>query len=239
MSKKHGIYTISGAAVEIISITGGWTTYKDATGETKKARNSLIKPVSAEEAANAKLVVGHPDLVKPAKADKVKPIKPARKTAKTESGEEVAVSPALVQPDYTRYTKHDVKSPSGRKALDINDSAAALLRGHDISDCYFIVAKNMAKLDKTLDAEVVEKELNKQYQHLNIGMQRMNLGNRLRKAMGTYGNLNAHKTPRVAKPKVVRAKAERATASNPKVVYAKPGTAVVVKADRRRSERAS
>ncbi len=206
MSKKHGIYVIDNSPVEIVSVTGGWTTYKDAQGATKKARNSLIKPADAPAPAKAE------------KAEpKVAPIKPARKVAKTESGEEVTIQPALVQPDYTRYTKHDVKSPSGRKALDINDSAAALLRGHDISDCYFIVAKNMAKLDKSLDAEVVEKELTKQYQHLNIGMQRMNLGNRLRKAMGTYGNLNAHKTPRIAKPKAAKpakAKSDKPQASN-------------------------
>lgn len=228
MSKKHGIYIIDNSPVEIVSVTGGWTTYKDADGATKKARNSLIKPTDAPVPA-------------PAKADKTeaKPIKPARKVAKTESGEEVTVSPALVQPDYTRYTKHEVKSPSGRKALDINDSAAALLRGHDISDCYFIVAKNMAKLDKTLDPEVVEKELTKQYKHLNIGMQRMNLGNRLRKAMGTYGNLNAHKSPRVAKPKVAKpakVKADKPQASN-QTIYVKPGTNVTVKVDRRKSAR--
>lgn len=213
MSKKLGLFNIFNEVVEIVSITGGWTTYKNKDGETKKARNSLITAMTADEVAahaekhpaaksSTTKLTGTP-AEKPAKPAKA--IKPKRKTRTLEAtGEEVTVNEALVQPDYTRYTKHEVKSPSGRKALDINDAAAALLRGHDISDCYFIVAKNMAKLDTSINADAMEKELIAQYEHLNIGMQRMNLGNRLRKAMGTYGNLNAHKTARVAKPKAAK-----------------------------------
>ena len=231
MTKKLGLYNIFNTVVEIVAITGGWTTYKDANGESKKARNSLITAITAEQAAAHAIkhsAIATPVVPTAAPATQpLKVVKPARKTATLEStGEEVVVHEALVQPDYTRYTKHNVKSPSGRKALDINDAAAGLLRGHDISDCYFIVAKNMAKLDAAIDPEVLEKELIAQYEHLNVGMQRMNLGNRLRKAMGTYGNLNAHKTPRVAKPETS------------KTVYVKPGESVVLKEDRRKTVRA-
>ncbi len=57
---------------------------------------------------------------------------------------------------------------------------------------YFIVAKNIAAKDGS-DVDSLESELKSAYRHLNVGMQRMNLGNRLRKVLGTYGNLNAHK----------------------------------------------
>lgn len=99
----------------------------------------------------------------------------------------------LLNPDLEHYVKHPkVKTPCGRISMDINDEAAEILRGEDIADCYFIVAKHMAAADGG-HADTIELELLEKYKHLNVGMQRMNLGNRLRKAMGTYGNINARK----------------------------------------------
>lgn len=192
----------SGAIVTFVSATGGWTTYLDSDGNVKKIRNSGIRDLTENE---QKMFGGKPAAVP--KAPKVKANKPAAapKPAKVQSVKRAAeeggdhttpIAQKLVQPDYGRYVKHDTKSPSGRKALDIGDEAAAILRGQAIEDCYFIVAKNLAKANNgsTDEAEVatIEAELKDKYKHLNVGMQRMNLGNRLRKAMGTYGNLNAH-----------------------------------------------
>ncbi len=177
---KHAIIIDTNEAVQFISVTGGWTTITQADGTTIKLRNSKVRLLTPEEEA---LMTGAP-------ADAPAPDRSQ-----------------LVNPDYSHYVKHDVKCPSGRPALDIDDEAAALLRGQDISDCYFIVAKHMAKAEKR-DVDTVEAELKTKYEHLNVGMQRMNLGNRLRKLMGTYGNINAHKTPRppkVAKPPKVKA----------------------------------
>ncbi len=175
-----------------------------------KPAKPAAKPVNP---ANRVKLAGKAE--KPVKAEKPTKSKRDPVSAVPETGdilspdgsELVAVS-GLVRPNYDKYIKHEVKSPSGRKALDIGDPAADLLRGQDIADCFFIVAKNLAKAEGG-NPDDFEAELHAKYDHLNIGMQRMNLGNRLRKALGIYGNLNAHKTkakPREPKP----AKAEKA-----------------------------
>lgn len=238
-TKKYGVYVLSGVLVEIVSVTGGWTTYKD-NGEEKKARNSLIRPATPEDIAKAQAAKSPaPAPVKPAAPvvtpmfDKPKKSTGKPKTLETASGEKVVTHDSLVQPDYSRYVKHDIKSPSGRKALDINDKVADLLRGHDISDCHYIVAKNMAAVKgETRTADEIEKELVKQYQHLNVGMQRMNLGNRLRKILGTYGNLNAHKTQ--AKVSARQPESSHApTAKDNQVVRVKRGSTITIKVDTR------
>jgi hypothetical protein len=72
-----------------------------------------------------------------------------------------------------RYTRHDVRTPGGRKAFDIADSVANRLRGKDLPEVYAIAAKAL---------HCTQKELTERYGHLNPGQQRMNLGNRMRHA---------------------------------------------------------
>lgn len=197
----------SGAIVTLVSTTGGWTTYLDSEGKEKKIRNSGIRDLTEMEQGmfggkEAKAPTKKADKKEAAPAPKAKkgrdPVsaRPETDDVLSPDGSEFVSKDKLVKPDYGRYVKHDTKSPSGRKALDIGDEAAAILRGQAIEDCYFIVAKNLAKANNgsTDEADVakIEAELKDKYKHLNVGMQRMNLGNRLRKAMGTYGNLNAH-----------------------------------------------
>ena len=64
------------------------------------------------------------------------------------------------------------RTVSGRKCFDVGDSVAQLLRGEDIEDVYCIVAE---RIGMPVDY------LKERYGHLNVGMQRMTLGNRLRK----------------------------------------------------------
>jgi hypothetical protein len=208
----------TGAIVTVVSTNGGWTEIKDAEGKPAKVRNGGLRELTEFEkaATGGKTPAKKADMKKsdqgPAAAKPAQPAAPKKLArgvvdAQPESddvlnGDGSAPADKLVRPDYDRYIKHDTRSPSGRKALDIGDEAAAILRGQHIDDCYFIVAKNLAKADGVADDEAgvniaeIEKELKDKYAHLNIGMQRMNLGNRLRKALGTYGNLNAHKNKR-------------------------------------------
>jgi hypothetical protein len=51
--------------------------------------------------------------------------------------------------------------------------SATLLRGLSLDDVYALASGKL---------EVAEKEIRSQYAHLNFGMQRMSVGNRLRKA---------------------------------------------------------
>jgi len=67
----------------------------------------------------------------------------------------------------------DVKSASGKKSLNNGDPIAVALTGIDVPTLYGIAAKFM---------EVKRSDLEAKYSHLNIGMQRMNLGNRIRGA---------------------------------------------------------
>jgi hypothetical protein len=96
----------------------------------------------------------------------------------------------LINADLDRYTvDKEVKTASGRASIDIGDTVAERLRGKELADVYAIVAK-------ALDVE--EKELVKQFSHLNPGMIRMNLGNRYRAALRAKEQGD--------KPKVKRAK---------------------------------
>jgi hypothetical protein len=79
--------------------------------------------------------------------------------------------------DYT------VTKVEGRRLIDNNDEVATKLRGLDLDSVYAACAK---------ETGTPEKELRERYQHLNVGMQRMNLGNRMR---------GGKKEPKVAKPK--------------------------------------
>lgn len=71
--------------------------------------------------------------------------------------------------DPANYTK--ATSANGHSSLDCGDKLAAKLRGMPLDDVYRLAAKELG---------VTMKELHARYGHLNFGMQRMNLGNRLR-----------------------------------------------------------
>jgi hypothetical protein len=73
--------------------------------------------------------------------------------------------------DLSKYRK--VKTAGGNVSLDCGDAVAKKLEGKPLEDVYKETAK-------ALDVSV--KALRDRYQHLNTGMQRMNLGNRLRGA---------------------------------------------------------
>jgi hypothetical protein len=78
----------------------------------------------------------------------------------------------LVPADLSQYHKDNVKKTAGgNTSIDCNDKVAVLLRGKSLDDIYPLVAKK---------CDVTEKELRAKYKHLNLGMQRMNLGNKLR-----------------------------------------------------------
>jgi hypothetical protein len=73
--------------------------------------------------------------------------------------------------DPNNYTK--TTSANGNTSLDCGDELAAKLRGASLDDVYKLAAKGLG---------VTVKELHTKYDHLNFGMQRMCLGNRLRSA---------------------------------------------------------
>lgn len=96
----------------------------------------------------------------------------------------------LVKPDLSRYTVvKQVKTHSGRASVDVNDMVAAYFRGMEIDEVYahtvlFLhnlgVTEVGSKRNKTM---ATNEALREKYKKLNVGMQRMNLGNLVRNAM--------------------------------------------------------
>lgn len=72
--------------------------------------------------------------------------------------------------DISGYEK--VKNASGHTSYDNGDDVATTLRGKTLDEVYVAAAKKLKE---------PEKDLRAKYKHLNPGMQRMSLGNRLRK----------------------------------------------------------
>jgi hypothetical protein len=127
-------------SVNVLSVSGGWTTVELPDGTTRKVRNSNVVEV--------KTVMTTPLQGKSAKIKDT-------------------------QFALDRYVVTDIKTPSGRRAMDCDDDISKALRGMDIDQVYATAALNL---------ECPEDELRAKYGHLNIGMQRMNLGNRIRGA---------------------------------------------------------
>lgn len=105
---------------------------------------------------------------KPAKAEKAAKA-PKAKKVKAESGEAV-VSGALTY-DPNKYVRHDERTASGSKVRDIDDPVAEKLRGLELDKMYSVLSKETGE---------TAKSLKEKYGHLNHGMQRMTIGNRLR-----------------------------------------------------------
>jgi hypothetical protein len=73
--------------------------------------------------------------------------------------------------DLSGYVK--VKAASGNMSLDCGDDIAKKLRGLDLDAVYKLAAQALGESQRTLRSK---------YRHLNAGMQRMNLSNRMRGA---------------------------------------------------------
>lgn len=72
------------------------------------------------------------------------------------------------------YKVREGKTAGGNPSIDCGDKIAAKLRGMELKDVYAHVAKA---------SNLPLAGLKKKYGHLNVGMQRMNLGNVLRGAV--------------------------------------------------------
>ena len=118
--------------------------------------------------------VSTPKAIKEGKAPKAKKtVKKAKKAKVAKSANGAAIKgPQVLReylPNYHRDTEH--KTAGGHVSIDNDDDIAKKLRGKDLDAVYALTAK---ALDEP------EKELRAKYAKLNVGMVRMNLGNRLR-----------------------------------------------------------
>ncbi len=150
-------------ADQIISRNRGWVTFVDQTGTQRKARASLIEMAGSDQPS--------PQQTNPQSGDvPMASEKKARRAPKTEStGTRTIGGKAVNIHEYTRG-----KTASGNVSYHCGDELAEKLNGKDLDDVYSFAASKL---------KVEEKELRKKYEHLNPGMQRMSLGNRLRAAL--------------------------------------------------------
>jgi outer membrane biosynthesis protein TonB len=139
----------------------------------EKAVKTATKAVKAAPtpAAPVSTVQKTPKAVQPSKPVKEKIVAKAKAKAtkvagvRTIGGKEV---------DLSKYNK--VKAAGGGVSYNNGDATAKKLEGKTLDDVYKIVAK---------DTKQDEKELRAKYKHLNVGMQRMALGNMHRKGPRT------------------------------------------------------
>lgn len=76
-----------------------------------------------------------------------------------------------------------IKTESGRPALDTSDQIARELRGNTLKEVYDKAVHYLNRFNEPISLE----KLHEDYGHLNPGMQRMSLGNRIRGAMKRAG----------------------------------------------------
>lgn len=86
--------------------------------------------------------------------------------------EEQEAKPVSIKPDLTKY--HSGVSGSGKKTKNCGDDIAAALDGFTLDEVLAVASKL---------TDVTQKELRAKYEHLNTGMQIMNLRNRIRGAV--------------------------------------------------------
>lgn len=159
---------VKGATGTVEAVKAGWATVAMPDGSKEKIRVPASKPKKAsmgEKIAKATTKKA-PAKKAPAKKAAAKKVPAKKAAAKKADGDE-----KLVKANLENYTVHDSKTPSGRRHLDIGDSVADKLREMKLEDIYRYASQL---------TEVPMAQLKRQYEKLNPGMQRMNLGNRIR-----------------------------------------------------------
>jgi hypothetical protein len=158
------------------------------------AQDAPAKPYNraADKKATAEKSAKTGEQVKPKVEAKAAPAKaPVAKTvhAMADEGDApAATTTSVVDPKYkARLQKTDLKTASGSKVVDNGDTVAVLLRGKTLDEAYAAAAADMTgwthkkfSASGSKDAAAIEKQLRDAYGHLNLGQQRMNLGNVLR-----------------------------------------------------------
>lgn len=193
--KQLAINLDNGMTIEVVSRNGGWTTCRDIEkGFEFKLRNSKVGEYTAPLAEEPK--------AEPVKAEPkahTEPTGDCPECSATIHGDicdhcgHIIESNKLIKADLDRYVRGAGVTNSGRPTVDIDDVVAKALRGDDLEVLYPRVAAWLQLMGRetigrgSKKMEVTEENLRIRYSRLNVGMQRMNLGNILRGAMNDLG----------------------------------------------------
>jgi hypothetical protein len=161
------IITATNEQVEITAVKGGWSTIRATNSLVRferKVRNSALSghaEITAQKApTTAKLV-----------AEKL--AKPAVTVEAVQEGRKNGVVFAGYLPQYEAYAAKRADGTT-KRSIDKGDNVAVLLRNLDLGDVYDTVSSATG----TSVADLFHR-----FGHLNPGMQRMNLGNMMRRAL--------------------------------------------------------
>lgn len=166
--------TVRLTADQVVSRKSGWVTYIDQGGTQRKTRASRVEVVQDHP------VFGTPDAAAAPKSQVSGETKVASEGGgkKRRGGGKKTDSPSVrtiggKAVNISNYVKS--KAAGGGVSFHNGDEVAVKLAGKDLDAVYEAAAKAL---------KVDVKDLKSKYKHLNVGMQRMALGNRMRKANG-------------------------------------------------------
>ena len=152
---------------------------------TTATPSALVQTATAAANASEKAAKAKKAKSDKPKAKKAKAAKPAKKAKKAKAKDgDLPEGPAVLRryaPEYVRGGKDGkTKTAAGNKTIDCDDDLAAKLRGKDLPEVYEMAVKVLNKALEEGEKEHTVGTLKAKYKHLNVGMQRMNLGNRMR-----------------------------------------------------------
>lgn len=174
MNAQHAMIINAGTTHEVVKVEKGWTTLRMADGTTRSFRAAQLQPVTVrpnsgpvtwvnEIFAQATAANALPEPKKPtAKAGRTPAAPRARKPLSERKNGVIDSAYLGKYQSYKRGTK---------SSFDNGDGVASVLRDLTLELVYKAVAKEVQESVEALKAR---------YGHLNAGMQRMNLGNKLR-----------------------------------------------------------
>ena len=105
--------------------------------------------------------------------------KVAKKTAAKKATTEATGAGLAIKGESYEATK----SASGKRSFDSGDPIAVALRGKTLDEVY----DTADEVASRCDGDATAKELRAKYAHLNVGMQRMSVGNKIRKWLKAAG----------------------------------------------------
>ena len=150
----------------------GATAVTETTAAVESKPAETTKPAAKKAAKPAAKKAAKPAAKKAAKKAS-KPAKATKKASKPADGDEQPVKgPGVLRRYAVGYNRDtERRTIGGHVSVDCGDTIAEKLRGQDLDSVYKFSAKALGEDEKALRAK---------YKHLNVGMQRMNLGNRVR-----------------------------------------------------------
>ena len=166
---KIATHTAMNTQVEIVAVNGGWTTIR-AIGST-----------STHNVRNGALT-GHTEVTAPIVRKYTKEVTAETVIAKAKATARVKMDinerkngkvDPLYLPQYTAYTT-ELADGSKKRSIDKGDDVALALRKLTLDAVYSTAASSTG---------ISQVGLRDRFAHLNPGMQRMNLGNMIRKAL--------------------------------------------------------